>query len=320
MWRRLSQQFADDEELWEKSWTNQQIADLLIEGENLMHRFSIDSKAEKTFRSGLDEALAIGRKKNERFTSLEDKMVRLVKPAYVEIIESAVADWKAFSSRHAQKGGTSLRGRPPLRVGEELQTNDKSAQLSYVSEEDAQRYSLLESVWLADLMGQDYPKEFSLMPGETIMSWGVFSLLKECRFIAKRRGGMRFQEAEPAMALLLISANHWNAEQLLDSRLLARRRANANPFPREYDQSLCAKAELLKEVDAESALKEGRTDLRHLPFVTIDPHDAKDFDDAVCLVEENGIQTLWVAIADVAHYVTPNTSLDAAARARATSV
>ena len=149
---------------------------------------------------------------------------------------------------------------------------------------------------------------------------GDFSLLKESRFIAKRRGGMRFPEAEPAMALLLISAKHWNAEQLLDSRLLARRRANANPFPREYDQSLCAKAELLKEVDAESALKEGRTDLRHLPFVTIDPHDAKDFDDAVCLIEENGVQTLWVAIADVAHYVTPNTSLDAAAKARATSV
>ena len=119
------------------------------------------------------------------------------------------------------------------------------------------------------------------------------------------------------MALLLVSAQHWDAKQLLDSRLLARRRANANPFPREYDQSLCAKAELLKEVDAEMAMKDGRTDLRHLPFVTIDTHDAKDFDDAVCLVEENGVQTLWVAIADVAHYVKPNTSLDAAARARA---
>ena len=41
----------------------------------------------------------------------------------------------------------------------------------------------------------------------------------------------------------------------------------------------------------------GRTDLRHLPpLVTIDPPDAKD-DDAVCLVEENGQRTLWVAIA-----------------------
>ena len=201
-----------------------------------------------------------------------------------------------------------------------MPNNDNSEQFSYVSEEDAQRYSLLESVWLADLMGQDYPEEFTLIPGKEIMTWGKFSLLKESRFIAKRRGGTRFPDAEPSMALLLLSAKHWNAKQLLDSRLIARRRANANPFPREYDQSLCAKADLLKEVDAEMAIKDGRTDLRHLDFVTIDPHDAKDFDDAVCLVEENGVQTLWVAIADVAHYVTPNTSLDAAARARATSV
>ena len=48
--------------------------------------------------------------------------------------------------------------------------------------------------------------------------------------------------------------------------------------------------------------------------------DAKDFDDAVCLVEENGIRTLWVAIADVAHYVNIDSRLDSAARARATSV
>lgn len=320
LWRRLSQQFADDEELWSRSWNNQQIADLLIEGEKLQPRFTIDAKAEKSFRSSIDVALALGRKKNERFTSLQDKLVKLVKPADVEIIESAVADWKAFSTRHAQKGATPLNGRPPLRVGEELTEDGNSGQFSYVSEEDALRYSLLEKVWLAHLMGQDYPAEFTLSPGKNITSWGKFSLLSESRFIAQRRGGMRFPEAEPSMALLLYAAEHWDARQLLDARLMARRKANANPFPRDYDQSLCAKAEQLKEVDVEEALGQGRTDLRHLPFVTIDPHDAKDFDDAVCLVTENGVQTLWVAIADVAHYVRPNTSLDAAARARATSV
>ena len=54
--------------------------------------------------------------------------------------------------------------------------------------------------------------------------------------------------------------------------------------------------------------------------MTIDPPDAKDFDDAVCLVEEDGVRTLWVAIADVAHYVQADTALDRAAAARATSV
>ena len=35
LWRRLSLQFADNEELWGRSWDNQQIADLIIDGENL---------------------------------------------------------------------------------------------------------------------------------------------------------------------------------------------------------------------------------------------------------------------------------------------
>ena len=79
-------------------------------------------------------------------------------------------------------------------------------------------------------------------------------------------------------------------------------------------------ANRLPELDGDKELSAQRKDFRHLPFVTIDPHDAKDFDDAVCLVEENGIRTLWVAIADVAHYVQPDSRLDGAARARATSV
>lgn len=50
-----------------------------------------------------------------------------------------------------------------------------------------------------------------------------------------------------------------------------------------------------------------RKDLRDLPFITIDGEDAKDFDDAVYM-DEN--QHLWVAIADVSLYVAPNSKLD----------
>ena len=65
----------------------------------------------------------------------------------------------------------------------------------------------------------------------------------------------------------------------------------------------------------------GRTDFRHLAFVTIDGEDAKDFDDAVyCEPQgENGWK-LYVAIADVAYYVTPRTSLDSEAYQRGNSV
>ena len=67
-----------------------------------------------------------------------------------------------------------------------------------------------------------------------------------------------------------------------------------------------------------------REDLRALPFVTIDPHDARDRDDAVLALPDTdpanpGGHLLWVAIADVAHYVRPQSALDREARLRGNS-
>jgi ribonuclease R len=65
----------------------------------------------------------------------------------------------------------------------------------------------------------------------------------------------------------------------------------------------------------------GREDLRHLSFVTIDGEDARDFDDAVyCVPLKNGGWKLYVAIADVSHYVRPGTVLDKEAYNRGNSV
>jgi ribonuclease R len=67
-----------------------------------------------------------------------------------------------------------------------------------------------------------------------------------------------------------------------------------------------------------------RTDLRDLPFVTIDPADARDHDDAVAAMPDDdpanpGGHVVWVGIADVAHYVRPGTALDREALRRGNS-
>lgn len=67
--------------------------------------------------------------------------------------------------------------------------------------------------------------------------------------------------------------------------------------------------------------KAGRQELQHLPFVTIDGEDAKDFDDAVyCKRQAKGGWILYVAIADVSHYVQFDSVLDQEALNRGNSV
>ena len=84
--------------------------------------------------------------------------------------------------------------------------------------------------------------------------------------------------------------------------------------------------ETQQEADAaKPATLQGREDWRQVPFVTIDPPDAKDHDDAVQAEPDpapnnRGGYIVNVAIADVAHYVTPGSALDREARVRGTSV
>ncbi len=83
--------------------------------------------------------------------------------------------------------------------------------------------------------------------------------------------------------------------------------------------------EVLAEADAmKPAGLKGRTDLRQMPLITIDPSDARDHDDAVFAEADDdpknpGGHILWVAIADVAHYVRPCTKLDREAKKRGNS-
>src|SRR5580658_1892886 len=92
---------------------------------------------------------------------------------------------------------------------------------------------------------------------------------------------------------------HFPKKVLLDAAALAKPRPHGEPLPEELA---------------------GRVDCREHGVVTIDPDDAKDFDDAICLRREGVRQwRLWVHIADVSHYVRAGGALDEEASRRGNS-
>ena len=94
---------------------------------------------------------------------------------------------------------------------------------------------------------------------------------------------------------------------------------HAHGIPTVFPQEVIDEAKA-----AQPITPEGRTDLRNIPLVTIDPEDARDHDDAVWAgpddsPENKGGHVVLVAIADVAHYVTPGSALDKEALKRGNS-
>ncbi|HSN99730.1 MAG TPA: VacB/RNase II family 3'-5' exoribonuclease [Candidatus Nanopelagicales bacterium] len=88
----------------------------------------------------------------------------------------------------------------------------------------------------------------------------------------------------------------------------------------EHPVDAVAQAEAFGAEVAPEALI-GREDLTYLPLPTIDPEDARDHDDAVWVVrEEDGSYKAWIAIADVSHYVRPDSALDREAVTRGNSI
>ena len=90
-------------------------------------------------------------------------------------------------------------------------------------------------------------------------------------------------------------------------------------IPDDFSDAAIAEADAMKPVGLGD-----REDLRAMPFVTIDPSDARDHDDACFAYPDDdtnnpGGHVVWVAIADVAAYVTPGSALDREARNRGNS-
>ncbi|MBS1656222.1 MAG: RNB domain-containing ribonuclease, partial [Bacteroidetes bacterium] len=93
-----------------------------------------------------------------------------------------------------------------------------------------------------------------------------------------------------------------------------------NGFPLEFEDDVMEEAARLPDEITKAEIKK-RKDIRDVLTFTIDPVDAKDFDDALSIrTLKNGNYEIGVHIADVSHYVEPDTALDKSAYERATSV
>ena len=92
-------------------------------------------------------------------------------------------------------------------------------------------------------------------------------------------------------------------------------------LPTEFPKAVLDEANRIPQ-SVEQELIQGREDLRNQFIVTIDPDDARDFDDAINVekIDNNGGWRLGVHIADVSAYVTPDSALDREARRRGNSV
>lgn len=90
-------------------------------------------------------------------------------------------------------------------------------------------------------------------------------------------------------------------------------------LPYDFDADVIAESEAISEIIPQSEIDK-RRDMRNILTFTIDPADAKDFDDALSVEWINGELFVGVHIADVSHYLRPDTELDKEAYARGTSV
>ncbi|MBN2247193.1 MAG: ribonuclease R [Coriobacteriia bacterium] len=125
----------------------------------------------------------------------------------------------------------------------------------------------------------------------------------------------RYADKRDAMQGMIVEVLGPEGAPGVDVEIVIREHGLATEFPPEVIE---AAEQLRQDIDGE--LERGRRDLRERFTFTIDPADARDFDDAISIVREGKGYRLWVHIADVSHYVPWDSPVDVEARHRATSV
>ncbi|HEV8360462.1 MAG TPA: RNB domain-containing ribonuclease, partial [Candidatus Thermoplasmatota archaeon] len=188
-----------------------------------------------------------------------------------------------------------------------------------LTDEDRARLAQAERV-MAGFVLHDRDLGPETLGGSGIHTIDGFGLFDWCRWVASDWLGGAVAGISSTLVEFLVESGQWTEHQALE--MVARRKVLAHP-----DFAWDTPAQVEKEAarftqESVAAAVEGRWDLRqgHACY-TIDPPDAKDFDDAVAVdFHADGSAALWVHIADVSHYVQQGTQLDEHGRRRATSV
>lgn len=111
---------------------------------------------------------------------------------------------------------------------------------------------------------------------------------------------------------LLVKAGIWDRNENIPLLRLE--------IPREFSKAAMEMADSLQVAEADNLISQGYRDLRHLPVLTIDGKDTRDFDDALHLEKKDGNYLVGIHIADVALYIQPGSPLFVEALERATSI
>ena len=107
-----------------------------------------------------------------------------------------------------------------------------------------------------------------------------------------------------------------NKNPAIDTLSIMRQYALPDAFTEEVLHDARQQADSFND----DVVPDGRNDLTKLLTITIDPRDARDFDDAISLQREENRWRLWIHIADVSQFVPTGSAIDEEARRRATSV
>ncbi len=177
--------------------------------------------------------------------------------------------------------------------------------------------------WPVEISEIELTKEKTVDPfglaGTPIRRLHKFDLEQFILFLSMDLTSTRRKDLPSSLVTLLLELGKINWKEASELIVKFNMGSGAREFHEVFPPHVLRSSEdLPDQVTKED--EEGRADLTDLETHTIDPVDAKDFDDAISIIKDGENTVVWVHIADVSHYVRPSDLVDSEARFRATSV